>query len=313
MRVVFMGTPAFVLPVVEALVGAGYHVVGVFTQPDKPTGRGLAMEPPPVKVWAQGRGVPVFQPPSLRRPEAQEVLRRLEPQVIVAAAYGKVLPPSVLSLPPLGCVNVHPSLLPRYRGPSPVQAAILNGDAVTGVTVMLMDEGLDTGPILAQRQEPVRNDDTARTLTERLFRLGAALLVETLERWARRELSPIPQDPTQAVTTRLLTKEDGWLDFHRPAVFLWRMVRAYDPWPGAFTRWRGRRLKLLEVSPLPETTPHPPGTVVPLPHHASTPAGVQTGEGILALRRLQLEGKRPMECREFLHGHRDFLGARLPA
>lgn len=313
MRLVFMGTPAFVIPVLEALLLAGHQVVGVFTQPDKPAGRGRQPEPPPVKVWAQGRGLPVFQPPTLRRPESQEVLRHLAPEAIVVAAYGKILPPEVLAIPPLGCLNLHPSLLPKYRGPSPVPAAILSGDTVTGVTVMLLDAGQDTGPILAQRQEPIRDEDTARTLTERLFRLGAALLLETLERWARREISPTPQDPALATTTRLLTKEDGWLDFAQPAERLWRAVRAYDPWPGTFTRWKGKMLKVLEACPWPEDTFHPPGTVVSLAPGAPAPAGVQCGQGVLALLRLHLEGKRPVGCPEFLAGYRDFIGSRLPS
>lgn len=313
MRLVFMGTPAFAIPVLEALLTAGHQVVGVFTQPDKPAGRGRQPEPPPIKVWAQGKGLPVFQPPTLRRGEAQETLRRLAPDAVIVAAYGKILPPEVLGIPPLGCLNLHPSLLPRYRGPSPVPAAILNGDAVAGVTVMLMDAGLDTGPVLAQREEPIRDEDTARTLTERLFLLGATLMVETLERWARGDISLVPQDPAQATTTRLLTKEDGWLDFANSAERLWRAVRAYDPWPGTFTRWKGRVLKVLTARPWPEDTLHPPGTVVALPPGAPAPAGVQCGQGILALLRLHLEGKRPVGCSEFLAGYRDFIGSRLPS
>ncbi|MFN3975053.1 MAG: methionyl-tRNA formyltransferase [Dehalococcoidia bacterium] len=313
MRLVFMGTPAFAIPVLEALLTAGHQVVGVFTQPDKPAGRGRQPEPPPIKVWAQGKGLPVFQPPTLRRAEAQETLRRLAPDAVIVAAYGKILPPEVLNIPPLGCLNLHPSLLPRYRGPSPVPAAILNGDAVTGVTVMLMDAGLDTGPLLAQREEPIRDEDTAHTLTERLFLLGASLMVETLERWARGGISPLPQDPVQATTTPLLTKEDGWLDFAHSAERLWRAVRAYDPWPGAFTRWKGRMLKVLAARPWPEDTVHPPGTVVALPRGAPAPVGVQCGRGILALLRLHLEGRRPVGCSEFLAGYRDFVGSRLPS
>ncbi|MCS7207596.1 MAG: methionyl-tRNA formyltransferase [Dehalococcoidia bacterium] len=313
MRLVFMGTPAFVIPVLETLAEAGHEVVGVVTPPDKPAGRGQRTEPSPVKVWAVERGLPVFQPPTLRRAEAQETLRRLAPQVIIVAAYGKLLPPEVLAIPPLGCLNLHPSLLPKYRGPSPVATAILNGDAVTGITLMLLDPGMDTGPILAQVEEPIRDEDTTRTLTERLFRRGASLLVQTLERWARGEISPRPQDPTQASTTRLLTKEDGWLDFTQSAVQLWRAVRAYDPWPGTFTRWKGQVLKVLEARPWPQDTAHPPGTVVALPTHAPAPVGLQTGQGVLALLRLHLEGKRPMGWREFLAGYRDFIGSRLPS
>lgn len=308
-----MGTPSYAVPVLEALLGAGHRVAGVYTQPDRPAGRGLRPEAPPVKRYALERGLAVFQPQSLRSPGALEELRALAPRAIVVAAYGKFLPPEVLRLPPLGCLNLHPSLLPRHRGPSPVQAAILEGDEVTGVSIILLDEGMDTGPILAQVEEPIRDTDTAATLTERLFNIGARLMVETLERWDRGLLSPTPQDHARATVTRRIAKEDGEMDFSRPAVYLWRMVRAYQPWPGAYTRWEGRLLKVLEALPLEAQGEAPPGTVVALPRGSPAPVGVVAGRGVLALLRLHLEGRRPLPAEEFLRGHPRFIGARLPS
>jgi methionyl-tRNA formyltransferase len=317
MRIVFMGTPAESGPVLEAILGAGHRVVGVFTQPDKPAGRGQRLEPPPVKTLGLERGLAVFQPATLRRPEAVAQVAALAPEAIVVAAYGKLLTREVLAIPPLGCLNLHPSLLPRHRGPSPVSTAILEGDPITGVTVMLMDAGMDTGPILAQRQEAVRDQDTAGSLTVRLFALGAGLLLETLPRWAAGEVKPVPQDESRATVTRLLRKEDGGLDFNRPAGHLWRQVRACHPWPGAFTRWRGRLLKVLgavRAAPLgkPPVGEAPVGTVVALDPSLGAPVGVVTAEGLLGLTHLHLEGKRPVPAQEFLRGYRDFVGSRLP-
>ena len=307
-----MGTPAVVTPVLEALLDMGAQVAGVYCQPDRPRGRGLEVEAPPVKRWAQARGLPVFQPASLRRPDSQAHLAALRPDVIVVAAYGRILPPEVLRLPPRGCLNLHPSLLPKYRGPAPVAAAILHGDPVTGVTLMLMDEGMDTGPVLAQREEPVRPDDTTETLTARLFRLGAALLRETLPRWVRGEVVPKPQDDARATVTKKIEKEDGEADFTRPAAVLERQLRAYTPWPGLYTRWRRQGLKLLEATPLLLPVEDGPGLVVAL-REVGVPVGVVCGEGVLGLRRLQLEGRRPVSAQEFINGHRDFVGSRLPS
>jgi len=309
MRLVFMGTPDYAVPCLAALLEAGHQVLAVYTSPDRPRGRGRRLEPPPVKAFAQERGLPVHQPPSLRLPQAQEGLASLGPQAIVVAAYGKILPPQVLRIPPLGCLNVHPSLLPRHRGPSPVVTALLEGDAVTGVTVMLLDEGMDTGPILAQREEPILPEDTTPTLTERLFRLGAVLLVETLPRWAAGELTPRPQDPARATVTRLVRKEDGLIPWGASAERIARMVRAYQPWPGAYTRWRGQLLKVHQAEPLSPGHPRGrPGEVLFLEGRGAV---VVTGEGLLRLQRVQLEGKRPMAVEEFLRGHPAFIGSRL--
>lgn len=314
MRLVFMGTPEHALPCLEALLEAGHEVVGVCCPPDRPAGRGRRPQEPAVKRLAAQRGLAVFQYPSLRAADAQEGLRALRPEALVVAAYGKLLPKEILGIPSLGSLNVHPSLLPRHRGPSPVVTAILEGDEVTGVTVMLLDEGMDTGPILAQREAPVREEDTTPSLTARLFRLGAALLVEVLPRWARGDLQPRRQDEARATNTRLVRKEDGQVDWRAPAVRIERRIRAYQPWPGTYTWWRGSLLKVLQAEALPgAVVGAEPGQVVDLEGHQREPIVVATGEGLLLLQRVQLEGKRPVDMEEFLRGHAGFTGSRLPS
>jgi methionyl-tRNA formyltransferase len=306
-RIVFMGTPGFAAPVLEALADA-HQVVGVVTQPDRPAGRGRRLAPLPVKEVALGRGLPLYQPQSLRTPEAVAQLVAWDPDVIVVAAFGQILRQNVLDLPPHGCLNVHASLLPRWRGAAPAPAAILAGDGVTGVTIMRMDAGLDTGPILAQREESIRPDDTRATLEDRLARLGAALLVETLPAYLAGDLLPRPQ-PVEGMTyAGQLRKEDGRLDWSHAAVELDRRVRAFTPWPGAFTTWRGRRLKVLRAVPLPEWRGDAsPGTVLAL----ADGLAVATGEGGLRLEEVQLAGKRPMDVTAFLRGQRGFLSSQL--
>ena len=311
MRVVFMGTPEFAVPSLEKLLEAGFDIAGVYTQPDKPAGRGRQLTPLPVKALAVARGLPVFQPPTLRKPPAPEELAALRPEAIVVVAYGKLLPPDVLRIPPLGCVNVHPSLLPRQRGPSPIAGAILAGDAETGVTIMLLDEGMDTGPMLAQVRTPLGPEETAGQLGERLARLGADMLPGVLAQLKQGWLTPQPQDNALATVTRLVEKEEGELDWRLSAEELARRVRAYDPWPGTFTRWQGKALKVLQVVALPSENVTPPGTVVAL-EGAATPVGVATGRGVLGLRRVQLEGRKAVTAQEFLQGARGFVGAVLP-
>ncbi len=311
MRLIFMGTPAVAVPCLEALLQAGHQVVGVYCPPDRPTGRHGRPEPPPVKVSALSLGLPVFQPASLRRPRVFEILAGLKPEAIVVAAYGKFLPENALALPPLGCLNLHPSLLPRHRGPAPVMTALLEGDAVSGVSILLLDQGMDTGPILAQQEEPILSHDTTASLTERLFRRGAELLIATLARWAAGAITPRPQDEGQATVTHLVRKEDGWVSWDRSALSISRMVRAYSPWPGASTRWQGQGLKLLEVEPHADVVPQ--GETGTAQAWGVDGVAVATGEGLLELRRLQLEGKRPLPTTEFLRGARGFVGARLPS
>lgn len=304
-----MGTPAFAVPILEALAD-NYHVVGVVTQPDRPAGRGQQVTPPAVKPIALERGLPLIQPQSLRDPQALAQLADWQPHLIVVASFGQILRREVLELPPYGCLNVHASLLPRWRGATPIAAAILAGDEVTGVTIMQMDVGVDTGPILAQREEPIRPDDTQATLGARLASLGAQLLLETLPAYLAGELTPRPQ-PEEGITyTGILRKEDGRIDWSRPAIELARRVRAYNPWPGAFTTLRGQHLKILRATALPEWRGEErPGTLLVLDNGATV--AVATGEGALRLEEVQLAGKRPMDIVAFLCGRRDCLGVCL--
>ena len=307
MRIVFMGTPAFAVPTLEQIIEC-YEVAGVLTQPDRRAGRGRRMVVSPVKETALAHGLPVLQPRTLRRPEVVEEIRALEPEAIVVAAYGLILPSAVLEIPPHGCLNVHASLLPRYRGAAPIPAAILACEAETGVTIMLMDEGMDTGPILAQARMTIQPEDTARTLSEKLARLGADLLMETLPRWLRGEIEPQPQDEGQATYSRLIRKEDGLIDWSLPAMEIERQVRAYTPWPSAYTFWRGKPLKILRARPLAGWSSRAkPGEVMELLQGIA----VVAGEGALLLEEVQLADKRAMGAEEFARGQRGFMGATL--
>lgn len=313
MRVVYMGTPAFAIPPLEELLAEGYEVVGVYTQPDRPSGRGRSLEAPPVKTYALEQGLDVLQPTSLRSAEAHDRLAALAPDVIAIAAYGRILPEEVVNVPPAGCVNVHPSLLPRHRGPSPVAFTILEGDETAGVSIMLLDQGTDSGPVIAQVEEVIHPDDTTESLTHRLFRRGAKLLVERLPGYLRGEVVPQPQDDARSTYARRLTKEDGEIQWGLPAETLWRQARAYHPWPGSYTRWNGRLLKTLETVPLLEGGAGTPGRVVELGRDAPAPVGVATGEGVLGLKRVQLEGRRAVDAADFLKGHEGFAGSVLPS
>ncbi len=309
-RVIFMGTPDFAVPSLAALIEAKYEVVAVVTQPDAPAGRGRQLKPSPVKMLALQHGLNVMQPASLKPPEVVEALRALEPDVIVVAAFGQILRRDVLDLPKHHCLNVHASLLPRWRGASPISAAIAAGDAITGITIMLMEVGLDSGPILAQREEPIRPDDTTGTLGERLARIGASLLAETLPKWLAGEIVPRPQDESLVTLAGRLKKEDGRLDWSRDAAALERHVRAMSPWPSAFTMWRGRQLKVLraELAALEHKNKLPNGAVLVNRNHVY----VQCGDGMaLRLVEVQLEGKRAMDADAFARGHPDLAGSIL--
>ncbi len=310
MRIIFLGTPDYAVPVLSTLYDAGFDLAAVVTQPDRPAGRGRALTPPPTALWARGHGVPVLQPPSLRPPEVAEQLSALDAGVMVVASYGRILPPPLLSLTPHGCLNIHPSLLPRHRGPSPIAEAILQAEAVTGVTIMLLDEGMDTGPVLAQEEHPIAPGDTAGALTARLFARGGELMARTLPAWAEGRVTAVPQDESKATYSRKLEKADGLLDFARPAAELHNQVRAMNPWPGAFTTWSGATLKVRRSIALPAGGDAPPGAVVALDGPATL--GVATGDGVLGLLDLQLQGRRAMDAESFLRGHPHFLGARLP-
>ncbi|MCS7261655.1 MAG: methionyl-tRNA formyltransferase [Anaerolineae bacterium] len=310
-RVIFMGTPEFALPSLRVLLDT-CQVVGVVTQMERPSGRGLQARPSPVHVMALQHHLPVLTPPSLRQDEVVEQLRAWQADVIVVAAFGMLLPPAVLELPPHGCINIHASLLPRWRGAAPVAAAILAGDERTGVTLMLMDAGLDTGPIIRQAELPITPDDTQETLTRKLSQLGASLLQQTLPEWLDGSIVPRPQDETRATWAPPLKKEQGRVRWEQPAEFIARQVRAFHPWPGTFTEWRGAILKILKVrvvAPTEELDPliHPPGTV--LASHEGV--CVVTGAGMVQLLEVQLAGRRPMTAAEFARGARGFVGSRL--
>lgn len=305
--IVFMGAPAFAVPTLKMLIRER-DVIGVVTRPDRPAGRGRELRQTPVKRAALEYDLPLSQPQSLRTSGALARLRGWAPDVIVVTAFGEILSQEVLDLPPHGCLNVHASLLPRWRGAAPAAWAILAGDDVTGVTIMQMDAGLDTGPILAQREEPIHPDDTRATLRERLSHIGAELLVETLPAYLTGTLQPRPQ-PEQGITlANRLHKNDGRLDWSRPAAALDRRVRAFNPWPGTFTFWRGRRLKVIEATPLSDWQGDAPtGTVVAV----NQGVAVATGDGALGLEKVQLAGRRAMAIEPFLRGQRDFVGSRM--
>ena len=299
-RIVFMGSPEFALPSLKALA-EHYPLVGVVTQPDRPAGRGRSATPPPVKTLADSLGLAVIQPERLKDPAALQQLQSWKPDLIVVTAFGQILRQVLLDLPPWGCLNVHASLLPRWRGAAPVQAAILNGDSITGVTLMKMDPGVDTGPMLAQRPLPIQPDDTAGSLAYQLADLGAALLVENLPAYLDGSLLPQAQDDSQATYAPMLKKEDGTLDFSLPAEVLARRVRAYNPWPGAAMQWQDQLLKIHRAHPVP-VDPAGPGTRTV---HASLPA-VHTADGLLVLEEVQPAGKRAMTGQAFLLGARSW-------
>jgi len=309
-----MGTPEFSVPPLEHLVLNRYQVVAVYTQPDKPSGRGRSLVSPPLKRAAKTLKLPVVQPASLKEAEVVAQLAGFHPDVIVVAAFGQILPQSVLDIPAYGCINIHPSLLPKYRGASPVAAAILAGDEFTGVSIMLMDKGLDSGPILARAQLPISTQDTTGSLTAKLSQISARLLQEVLIHWTRGELTPQPQNEAEASYCSSISKEEGEIDWHLPAIDIWRRVRAFQPWPGCYTRWQGKQLKIIEAVPLAEETSLEVGRVVALtPAKEGAAFGIYTEGGILGVLRVQLEGKQAMSAAEFLRGQRQFIGAILPS
>jgi len=316
LRTVFMGSPAFALPTLRALAQQ-YGVVGVITQPDKPAGRGNVLTPPPIKILAQELGLPLIQPRRLREPEAMAQLQTWAPDLIVVAAFGQILRPAVLDMPRYGCINVHASLLPRWRGAAPIQAAILAGDQESGVTIMKMDPGIDTGPVLSQRSIAIAPRDTAESLGEKLAELGAQALAETLPCYLSGECSPRPQEEfvasgawnAEPLYAPMLRKEDGLLDPTQTAEALERRVRAMTPWPGAYLPWRSGLggglesgiLKIHQAHVIACDSPDPGVAIV----SERLPA-IGTSHGVLALDVVQPPGKKPMPGRTFLQGARDW-------
>ena len=308
-RIVFMGTPQFAVTILESLLQSAYQVLAVYTQPDKPAGRGRPVVLPPVKRLALERQIQVIQPKTFKSREVVEQLASFQPELIIVAAFGAILPPEVLSLPKFACLNVHPSLLPRHRGPSPVANTLLDGDELAGVTIMLMDAGLDTGPILAQEKVGISFMDSTGSLSSKLAEVGASLLLETLPKWLGGELKQQAQDETQATYSKLITSKDAEIDWHLSALELWRRVRAYNPWPSCYSWCQGKRLRIHRAIPLGDVAKGEIGKVIAL---AEPPGvGVVTGQGILGLCQVQLEGRREMAVENFVRGKRDFIGCVL--
>ena len=294
-----MGSPDFALPTLRALAGQ-YELVGVVTQPDRASGRGRELKPPPVKLLAQELNIPIIQPEKLKQPEAMEQLHAWKPDLIVVAAFGQILRREVLDLPRFGCINVHASLLPRWRGAAPINAAILHGDEETGITIMKMDVGLDTGPILSQRSIRLTRDDTAGSVTESLSHLGADLLIGTLSGYLSGKIQPVPQPEDGSTYAPMLRKEEGKLDFTRPAEELERRVRAFNPWPGAFMDFDGTLLKVHRAHV--ESGEAEAGQRLV---YRDQPA-VGAGGGLLILDEVQPAGKKPMNGKSFLSGARNW-------
>ncbi|MFZ5564819.1 MAG: methionyl-tRNA formyltransferase [Thermodesulfobacteriota bacterium] len=300
LKIVFMGTPEYAVPCLNALAARGYDVPLVVTQPDKPRGRGRRMAPPPVKTAAQSLDLAVIQPVSVRTEEFACRLADIGPDLLVVVAYGKILPRPVLDLPARGAVNIHPSLLPRYRGPSPIQWAIACMEQETGVTSIFMDEGMDSGDMILSARAPILPDDTAADLHDRLAALGAAVLIDTLDLIENGTAVPVPQDPEKVTFAPLLRKADGRIDWNRPSEGLCRFVNAMNPWPGAFTEADGRRYRILRALPVALEKVPPPGTVV---GRFPGELVVATADGGLSIERIQGEAGKPLAVADFLRGH----------
>ena len=306
MRTVFMGTPDFAVAALKTIAAAGHDIVAVYTQPDKAKGRSGKLQPPPVKVEAEKLGIPVFQPEKLREEENVTVLRQLAPEIIIVAAYGQILPESILSIPPLGCINIHASLLPKYRGAAPIERCILDGEEKTGVTTMYMAKGLDTGDMIEQEETRILPVDTGESLTERLAEMGGRLILSTMEKLAAGTAVRTPQRDEDSSYARMLDKAMGELDFTKPAEVLERSVRALIPWPCAYTLVDGKHIKIYgaEVTEQRGT----PGEILEVTKKFFT---IACGEGALRIRRLQPEGKKPMDTAAFLNGKKLEVGTRV--
>ena len=305
MRIAFMGSPKFSVPSLEVLAGI-YPIVGVVTQPDRGAGRGRKIRQSAVKVWSSENGLPIMQPRRIKNPEAIEHLKDWTPDLIVVAAFGQILPKEVLERPKWGCLNVHASLLPRWRGAAPVQASILHGDTETGITIMKMDAVLDTGPVLTQHPTPIDPQETGGQLADRLSELGASLLLETIPSYLEGAIKPTEQDHTKATYAPMLKKSDGVLDFALTAEELARQVRAFEPWPGSFFIWNGKRIVVRKAHAIPD----PEGPIGVISQVEELPA-VTTPQGSLVLDILQPSGRKAMTGDAFMRGARGFLGTEL--
>ncbi len=313
-RVVFMGTPAFAVPCLKALIEADYDVVLAVMQPDKPVGRKRVMTAPPVKQLAEAHGIPVYQPARVKKnPEALETLKAVNADLFVVVAYGKILPQSILDLPRHGCINVHASLLPAYRGSAPIQWSIVKGEKETGITTMVMDAGMDTGDMLLKSTVPITHTDTAVTLSEKLSEAGAKLLLETLPGYLSGDVKPVPQDHEAATTIPMLKKEDGELDWQKPAEALYNQIRGFTPWPGTYTFFKDKTLKVKRARlymEQPDEYRGVPGQILDV---GKDFIRMRCGEGVLELLEVQLAGSKAMDAGSFARGQRltpaEFMGA----
>ena len=322
LRIIYMGTPHFAVPALEALIAhaapgdilpEGYEIVTVITRPDKPAGRGREIVYSPVKQSALQHQIPVWQPGSLKKAANSDALADYKADLFIVAAFGQILPQTVLDQPRYGTLNIHASLLPKYRGADPIAESILQGDRETGISIMLLDAGVDTGPVLLCRSLEISDDDTTSSLTPKLADLGAQALLEALPGWIGGRLTPEPQDEQKASHTRMLRKEDGLIDWSRPASVITRQVRAYTPWPSSYTYWQGKLLKVVKALALhtesgKEVAPGIAGIRGVAGHQALV---VVTGSGVLAIQQLQLEGKKAMSAEEFLRGYGQIEGQQL--
>ena len=308
MRVIFMGTPDFSVGTLEALIRAGHQVVLAVTQPDKPRGRGGKMQFPPVKETALEHGIPVFQPRKVREPENIEELKKYQADVIVVVAFGQILPREILELTPYGCINVHASLLPSYRGAAPIQWAVINGETVSGVTTMQMDEGLDTGDMLLKTEVPLEPEETGGSLHDKLAAAGASLCVRTLKALEEGTVTPKKQGESPTAYASMLKKEMGEIRWEEPAISIERLIRGLNPWPSAYTGWQDKTMKIWEAEVLEEDSGQEPGTVVRVDKDGFL---VQTGKGLLKVTALQIPGKKRMEADAFLRGYSMEPGEKL--
>jgi methionyl-tRNA formyltransferase len=305
-KIIFMGTPDFSVPCLKSLINEA-KVIAVVTQPDKKVGRKQEIIPSPIKQFALKNSLEVFQPAKLKgNTEFINQLKKYEPDLIIVVAYGLLLPQEILSIPKFGVINVHASLLPKYRGASPIQTAILNGDKETGVTIMLLDDKMDHGALLAQKTITLTDNDNFTSLHDKLAQLGADLLIDTLPKYLNNELKPIPQDESKATYCQLIKKEDGKIDWNKPAEDIERQVRAFTPWPGAFTDWNGKQVKFIK-SKVIELQNHKEGEIFKI----NDGFAVACGQGALEIIELQLAGKKPMSAKEFLNGYNKIIGAIL--
>lgn len=308
MKILFMGTPDIAASILDKIIETGHEVIGVVTQPDKEKGRGKEMSFPPVKELALKHNLPVYQPMKVREPEFVQKIKEMAPEVIVVAAFGQLLPKDLLDIPPLGCINVHASLLPKYRGSAPIQYVIINGEQETGITIMHMDVKLDTGDMILKRAIPIAEDETGGSLHDKLAVLGGELLIEALEKIKNGTADRIPQEHDQATFVKVLNKEMGNIDFKLPAVRIERLIRGLNPWPSAFTHLDGKTLKLWIASVEESGLEAEPGTVVEVRKDALV---VMTGEKVLVIKELQLEGKKRMTADAFLRGYQVPVGTKL--